>query len=74
MAKDRNDAIENVLEKVNPSRRGFLKNILLGGGVVAALAIPASYAQAQEPKGESGAKGGSGKKKKKKADGDDKKN
>ena len=72
MAKDR---IENILENVNPSRRGFLKNILLGGGVVAALAIPASYAHAEGGAvGQSGGTGGSGKKKKKKADGDDKKN
>jgi hypothetical protein len=52
MSKDRDDAIQNILEKVNPSRRGFLKQVLLGGGVVAALAVPASFVEAQEKKDE----------------------
>jgi hypothetical protein len=78
MSKDRGDAIQNILEKVNPSRRGFLKQVLMGGGVVAALAVPASYVQAQEKKegqgSGSGSGSGSGKKKKKKAADDEKKN
>jgi hypothetical protein len=81
MAKDRDDVIQNILEKVNPSRRGFLKQVLVGGGVVAALAIPASRVHAEEPVqegkgkkgdgGTTGTTGGTGKKGKKAKKGDD---
>jgi hypothetical protein len=81
MSKDRDDVLQNILEKVNPSRRGFLKQVLMGGGVVAALAIPASRVHAEEPAaqegkkkgdgGASGATGGTGKKGKKAKKGDD---
>jgi hypothetical protein len=80
MSKDR---IQSILDKVNSSRRGFLKQVLMGGGAVAALAIPASRLHAEEAAGRvgqkkgddgaTGATGGTGKKGKKGKKGEDKK-
>jgi hypothetical protein len=79
MSKDR---IQSILDKVNSSRRGFLKQVLMGGGAVAALAIPASRLHAEEAArvgqkkgddGATGATGGTGKKGKKGKKGEDKK-
>ena len=48
MSKDRDDVIHGILEKVSPSRRGFMKQVLLGAGVAAVLAEPASYVHAEQ--------------------------
>ena len=41
--------LESILEKVDPSRRAFLKRIFTGAGVAALVTLPASTLLAQVP-------------------------
>ena len=49
--------VEAILAGVSPSRRSFLRNLLLAGGAVAALALPASQLLAAEGNGGDGKEG-----------------
>ena len=60
MSSSDREKIEILLSKMEPSRRKFLKRILLGGGAAAMISLPTSTLLVPEAEAQRGPRGGGG--------------